>query len=60
MKLIFKLIGLLLILGGSAITLLGVLASLQGHEAVGGVLGGGIFIALGMSVIIINRKGYSW
>jgi hypothetical protein len=26
----------------------------------GAVVGGGIFIALGIAVIIINRKGYTW
>jgi hypothetical protein len=60
MKLFFKLLGILFIIGGSFITMLGVLMSLQGKDAIGGVLGGGIFIALGISVIVMNKKGYSW
>ncbi len=60
MKLIFKLLGVAIILGGSCITLLGVLASLQGANTLGAVIGGGIFIALGISIIVMNKKGYSW
>ena len=60
MKLLFKLVGVLLIMGGSFLTMLGILASLQGPNGMGAVIGGGIYIALGVSIVIINRKGYSW
>jgi hypothetical protein len=60
MKLLFKLLGVVVIIAGSLINALGILSSLQGKEAVGGVIGGGIFIALGVSIIVMNKKGYSW
>jgi hypothetical protein len=60
MKIFLKLVGTLLVIIGLGVTVLGILAALQGKDAVGGVLGGGIFIALGMTIILINRKGYSW
>jgi hypothetical protein len=60
MKILFKLLGILLIGGGCFLTMLGTLASLQGPNGMGGVIGGGIYIALGVSIIVINRKGYSW
>lgn len=60
MKIIFKLIGIMFMCIGLCITALGSLASLQGKDALGGVVGGGIFIAFGVSLIILNRKGYSW
>ena len=60
MKVFFKLLGGLFIIVGCAVNGLGILASLQGPIGMGGVVGGGIFIALGMSIIVMNRKGYSW
>ena len=60
MKLLFKLVGIFLIMGGSFLTMLGTLASLQGPNGMGAVLGCGVYIALGVSIVIINRKGYSW
>ncbi len=60
MKVFFKLLGFLIIIIGCFINGLGILASLQGPIGMGGVIGGGIFIALGFAIIIINRKGYTW
>lgn len=60
MKLLFKLVGIAYIVFGSGINMLGMLASLQGKDALGAVVGGGIFIAFGVSVIVMNKKGYSW
>jgi predicted exporter len=60
MKLFFKIIGFLFIFVGCLINGLGILASMQGPYGIGGVLGGGIFIALGIAVIVMNRKGYAW
>lgn len=60
MKIILKLLGVVVILAGSLINGLGVLSSLQGKDALGATFGGGVFIALGISIIVMNKKGYSW
>jgi hypothetical protein len=60
MKFLFKLLGIAIIFAGSIINALSILASLQGKDSIGASLGGGIFIALGVSIIVINRKGYAW
>lgn len=60
MKLFFKLVGVLFILVGCLVNSLGILASMQGPNGMGGVIGGGIFIALGISVVVMNKNGYSW
>jgi hypothetical protein len=60
MKLFFKLLGIVFIIIGCLVNALGILASMQGPNGMGGVVGGGIFIALGISVIVMNKKGYSW
>jgi hypothetical protein len=60
MKLFFKFLGFIIVIVGCLINGLGILASMQGPLGMGAVVGGGIFIALGIAVIIINRKGYTW
>lgn len=60
MKLFFKIVGFAIVIIGCLINGLGILASMQGPTGMGGVVGGGIFIALGLTVIVINRKGYTW
>ncbi len=60
MKLFFKSLGFIIVIVGCLINGLGILASMQGPLGMGAVVGGGIFIALGIVVIIINRKGYTW
>jgi len=60
MRIFLKLLGVLFIIIGCLINGLGILASMQGPSGLGGVIGGGIFIALGFGIIIINKKGYSW
>ena len=60
MKLFFKFLGFIIVIIGCLINGLGILASMQGQLGMGAVVGGGIFIALGIAVIIINRKGYTW
>ncbi len=60
MKSFLKFIGFIFIILGCLANGLGILASLQGPIGMGAVVGGGIFIALGLSVIVINRKGYTW
>jgi hypothetical protein len=60
MKILFKILGAVIIIGGSGITMLATLASLQGANTVGAVFGGGIFITLGISIFVMNKKGYSW
>jgi hypothetical protein len=60
MKLFFKLLGFVIVVIGCLVNSLGILASMQGQTGMGGVVGGGIFIALGIAIIVINRKGYTW
>lgn len=60
MKLFFKILGLIIIVIGCLINGLGILASMQGPMGTGAVIGGGIFIALGLAIILMNRKGYTW
>ncbi len=59
-KIFFKLIGVVFILIGCVVTGFGILASLQGPYGLGGVIGGGLYMALGVSIIVMNKKGYSW
>ena len=60
MKVFFKFLGFLIIIIGCLLNGLGILASMQGPKGMGGVVGGGIFIALGLAVIMMNKKGYTW
>lgn len=60
MKLFFKSLGFIIVIVGCLINGLGILASMQGPLGMGAVVGGGIFIALGIVIIIMNRKGYTW
>ena len=60
MKLFFKLLGNVFVVIGSCINAFGIMLSFLGKDTMSAVIGGGIFIALGVSIIVMNKKGYSW
>ncbi len=60
MKLLFKLIGVVFIGLGVLVNMVSVIAIFKGQETVAGVLAAALFVALGVAIIVINKKGYTW
>jgi len=61
MKLFFKVLGVAVVIIGCLVNALAIFLSVvQGSQNMALVVSGAVFIALGMSIIVVNKKGHTW
>ena len=61
MKLFFKILGISIIIVGCLVNCLSIFLSVvQGSQNMALVASGAVFIALGMSIVVVNKKGHTW